>query len=78
MFYSPDWQKSYSSIEEAEKDLPNFKYIKDGWYITKTDTILAVQYQTFGEENNLYISVWNSPNAREQILNTINMTVHSN
>ncbi len=78
MFPFPDWQKSYSSIEEAEKDLKNFKYIKNGWYVTETDTLLAIKYQVFGEENQLYISVWNSPNARELIMNTMNMPVHSN
>lgn len=40
-----DWTKAYLNAQEAEQDLPGFKYVGGGFYLTDTDTVLAYPVQ---------------------------------
>lgn len=71
--FQPDWS-AFWTLEKAVKELKGFKFKGEGWYITKTDSILVSGYT----EDGFCFYVWNDPNARERLLQAAAMPIVHN
>jgi glutamine cyclotransferase len=69
MFLSPDWYETFPSVNSIEKYLDGFKFKGEGWYITKTDTVLVEKIST---TNHFRAYVWNNPKAIDFIKRSFN------
>lgn len=65
--FSPDWQNFWSK-EEIEKELAPTKFLGEGWYMTKTDTLLVAHIgkrktkeDVSADEDLFIVSCWNRP-----------------
>lgn len=68
---APDWVNHYKTPEVIEADLNKFKYKGEGWYLTKTDTLLITQ-SAMGQ---IFVQTWNYPSARREIAACLAMNI---